>query len=283
MNLSDRYAEYLRTRDAAQAEQLATALRGSYPFEAGLLARYAADGATALILPAGAWAGRQAWLGPQLPAAEVAGQIWFDTVELTAMVLVPREPAGADWHPNAVARWTPFVGWLSLRPVAQWQFRACLELAGIQPREIATIGFMTHDPARWSGDGAEVDEAVPVARLTCVEALGCARWLGKQLPTQQTWQAAAHWRPDAIDLLWNGRRKEWVGWPELDDDEARALSPQTLDADAADERELDTPPPADARMLYRYFDWSRHIGFRTAVAAEIGLYTEDAVAPLCPR
>jgi hypothetical protein len=283
MSLTVRYAEYLRTRDPAQAEQLATALRESYPFEAGLLARYAAHGETALTLDEGVWAGSRTWVGPQPPAAEEAGQIWFDTVELVAMVLVPREPAGADWHPEAIARWTPFVGWLSLRPVAHWQFRAYLEVAGIAPREIETIAFTTHDPARLFGGGADGDETLPIARLTCVEALGCARWLGKQLPTQQTWQAASHWRRDAIDLLWNGLRKEWIGWPEHDEDEARALSPQTLVADAAEERELNTPPPPESRMLYRYFDWSRHFGFRTGVLAEVGLYTRDVVSPLCPR
>jgi formylglycine-generating enzyme required for sulfatase activity len=133
-----------------------------------------------------------------LPEATVAGQLWFDTCELAAMILVPREPLGDDWHPDAIRRWTPFVGWLSLRPVAVWQYRAFLALAKFRPREIASIHFKTYDPARIFDDD---DEARPVTRLTCVEAKRFADWMGKQLPEQDMWQAARRIRPDAIERL----------------------------------------------------------------------------------
>lgn len=280
MKLSDLYIDYLRTRGAAPAEALAAALRGQQPLEARLLSHYSAHGIGKLTMAEGAWEGREAWIGPRLPASPEAGQLWFDTTELTAMVLIPREPPGDDWHPDAIQRWTPFLGWLSLRPVAVWQYRAYLELAEIEPTEIESIHFKTFDPARIL---VEADETLPVTRLICAEARSFAGWMGKQLPAQDTWQAARRLLPGAIDVLWSGLKKEWTGYPEQEDDEAIAISPRTIDCDSREERDLDEAPPPERRMIYRHYDRSKSFGFRTAVFPEIGLLTGRSSSPRYER
>lgn len=280
MSLSDLYVEYLRAPDSTAAAALSAALRDAQPFEAGLLEQYARRGAGVATVEGGAWQGHRAWIGPSLPPAQEAGQLWFDTAELTAMVLLPREPPREDWHPDAIRRWTPFEGWLSLRPVSVWQYRAYLELSGVTRRRIEPIDFTTNDPARILNDD---DETLPVTRLTCAEAKGFANWMGKQLPGQETWQAARRMLPNAIDVLWNSLRKEWIGYPEQEEDEALAISVLTMDGEVSEEHDLDEPPPAAQRMIYRYYDWSKYFGFRTAIYAEIGLFTDRSIGPLYGR
>ena len=280
MSLSNLYIDYLRGRDATRAAALAAAMRESQPFEARLLERYATHGAGAFTVDEGTWKGHSAWIGPMLPEPREWGELWFDTAELTAMILVPREPPGDDWHPDAIRRWTPFVGWLALRPVSIWQYRAYLELAGLARGEIASSQFIPHDPARIFNDD---DDAVPVTRLTCAEAKGFANWLGKVLPAQDIWQAARRVLPNAIDALWDGLRKEWIGYPEPDEDEALAISVLTMDCDVGEERDLAEIAPPARRMIYSYYDWSKYFGFRTAVFTEIGLFANRSAGPLYGR
>ena len=259
VSLADRYIDHLRARDSGAAARLALALRAVQPFDADLLAHFAEHGSCAVPTAEGPWQGRMAWLGPLPPEAPEAGQLWFDTVEVAAMLLLPRPPPEPDWHPDAIRRWTPSLAWLALRPVAIWQYAGYLALAGARPS----------DPARIVGQD---DETRPVTRLTAGNAMACAAWMGKQLPAQNIWAAAQQLMPGAIEALWGGCGREWIGYPEPDDDEALAISPATLLDDPDIERDSDEPPPPpERRMLYRYGDWSRNIGFRTAIFAETGL------------
>jgi hypothetical protein len=281
VSLSDLYAaDYLRARGGPSASRMADALRESLPFEALLLDRFAERGEGTLAIEDGPWRGRPIWLGPQLPPVPQAGQLWFDTVELTAMVLLPREPPEADWHPDAVARWTPFVGWLATRPVTVWQYRAFLALVRFVSGEADATSFKGHDPVRILDDDPDT---APVTRLTAAEAKDFAMWMGKQLPSQDMWQIARGLMPNAIDVLWGQPRKEWIGYPEPEDDEATAIAPSTIDCDSWEERDFDDVPPPERRMLYRYRDWSKNFGFRTAIFDGVGLLNDPSTGLLYRR
>lgn len=270
MSLSELYIDLLRTRDPSRGSALAGAIRASRPLEAHLLDRFAREGTGSITVGEGNWRGRTAWIGPQLPKTSEAGQLWLDTIELTAMVSVAREPPGADWHPDAIKRWTPLVGWLALHPVAVWQYRAYLTMAKVPDAASMRIS-------------RDAEETSPVTRVTGAEALSFADWMGKQLPSQLLWQGARGMLTDSFDQMWGTSGKEWFGYPEPDEDEATALSRQTLDADPYEERDAPRRLAPARRMLYGYRDSSPEIGFRTAVLDGIGLLTSQSNSPRYPR
>src|SRR5689334_17773510 len=84
--------------------------------EATLLRHYGERGPDRIEVAQGPWAGRIAHVGPRLPPLE-AGSLWFDTCELSLMVLVPRAADEvARLAPAALVRVTRFVSWLAVRP-----------------------------------------------------------------------------------------------------------------------------------------------------------------------
>jgi hypothetical protein len=270
MSLYDLYIDLLRTRDPSRGLALADAVRASRPLEAHLLDRFVREGVGSVTVDEGSWGGRTAWIGPHLPKTSEAGQLWLDTVELTVMVSVAREPPGADWHPDAIKRWTPLVGWLALHPVAVWQYRAYLTMAKVA--DAASPRILR-----------DVEETTPVTRVTGPEAFSFADWMGKQLPSQLLWQTACRMMGDSFDRMWGASGKEWFGYPEPDEDETTALSRQTLDADPYEERDGGRKLSPARRMLYRYHDSSPEIGFRTAVLDGVGLLTGQSNSLRYPR
>jgi hypothetical protein len=272
MSLYELYVDLLRTRNQRCALALADALRASRPLEAHLLDSFVREGTGPVTVDEGSWRGRTAWIGPQLPKITEAGQLWMDTAELIVMISVAREPPGADWHPEAIKRWTPLAGWLSLHPVAVWQHHAYLTTAH-PSAPVATVHRILRD----------VEETAAVTRLTGPEAFGFADWMGKELPSQFLWQSVHATMGETFDRLWGASSKEWCEYPEPDNDEAIALSRQTLNLDPSEERDADQSPPPAQRMLYSCNDWSPEIGFRTAVHHEIGLLTSQPGAARYPR
>jgi formylglycine-generating enzyme required for sulfatase activity len=270
MSLAELYTDLLRTRDPSRASALAGAVRASRPLEALLLDRFAREGTGSITVGEGSWRGRTAWIGPHLPNTSEAGQLWLDTIEITVMVSVAREPPGADWHSDAIKRWTPLVGWLALHPVAVWQYRAYLTMAKVP--DAASPRILR-----------DVEETVSVTRVTGADAFSFADWMGKQLPSQLLWQAARGTMGESFDQLWGASGKEWFGYPEPDEDEATALSLQTLDADPYEERDAGRKLSPARRMLYGHHDLSPEIGFRTAVLDGIGLLTSPSNSLRYPR
>lgn len=264
MNLYELYVDLLRTREPRTALALADVLRPTRPLEAHLLDRFARQGAGSIVVDEGDWRGSTAWIGPQLPKTTLARQLWLDTVELMVMVSVAREPPGPDWSPNAIKRWTPLAGWLSLHPVAQWQYRGFLTVA--RPSVSAAASQRI-----WR----DVDQLTPATGATAIEAFDFADWMGKRLPAQFLWESVHATMGDVLDRLWGTSFKEWAGYPEPDEDEAIALSRQTLLLDTNEERDADQPPTPARRMLYGCNRGWPEIGFRTAVH-EVGLLESDA-------
>lgn len=252
MTLSELYIDLLRTRDPSRGLALANALSASRPLEAHLLERFAREGTGSVVINEGSWHGRTAWIGPQLPKTSEAGQLWFDTIELTAMVSLARPPPEADWAPQAIQRWTPLLGWLSLHPVSVWQYNAYVAMTKGPPLRILR----------------DVEEMAPVTSVTPLEAHDFCRWMSKQLPEAFFWEIVRDKMRDSFDRIWGASVKEWFGWPEPDENEAFALTPQTIDENPY-EQEGDVSP--DRRMRYACNERSKDITFRTAVFTEVGL------------
>src|SRR5689334_11730639 len=124
MTLTDAFSRYLRAPNdtAAMIRALDAAELG---LESKLLARHAALPAGSVLLPRSdsPFIGRRVWFGWQLPAEAAAGDLWFDPLELSLMVLVAREPHVKDDPPD---RYPPLLAWMSVRPVAEWQLGAVI-------------------------------------------------------------------------------------------------------------------------------------------------------------
>lgn len=257
MSLSELYIELLRTRDPSHGSVLAGALKTSRPLDAHLLDRFAREGTGSVTIGEGSWRGRTAWIGSQLPKTSESGQLWLDTIELTVMVSVAREPPAADWAPEAIKRWTPLLGWLSLHPVAVWQYNAFVTMTKGAPLRALR----------------DVEEMAPVTSVTPLEAHHFARWMSKRLPERFLWESVHERMTDSFDRIWGTSVKEWFGWPEPDEDEAFALSPKTIYEIPSEQEE---PVPPARRMRYSCNHRSPDISFRTAVFTEVGLQSSQS-------
>lgn len=262
------FRHYLEAMAGEPRAAMARALdaRG-YTAEATLLRHHGEHGPDRLRLDHGAWAGRIAHVGPRVPVGE-AGDLWFDTCELSLMVLVPRPPEEiAKLSPVHLARLTPFVSWLAVRPVARWQFAAFVDVARREPvAQAYQPPFALLDPARL----ATGDEAASATRLTCTEAGLYLFWFGKQMPAQDDWQAATRALPAAP---WGEPPREWAGESYFAEELMVAVSPTTVDTDPREAMDVDDPA---ARMIYGEWDAPDDVTFRSAVSTQVGLRLEPS-------
>ncbi|WP_261558049.1 hypothetical protein [Frankia tisae] len=177
---SDIFAAYLRNdgRRAAGDSLVDFMANADRRLEAELLADYLASGERWLPLGrnGGVWRGSRCWMGPGTPGAPTANDLWFDTVELSLSVLVPRPPDEIDsCSTEDLEQVTPFVGWLAIRPVAVWQVLGFARATAWTP------------PAEVAGQ----PPATYASGLTGVETDGYVTFFGKALAGPEVWSAAA--------------------------------------------------------------------------------------------
>lgn len=279
MSLTEKYIEYLSRRaDQATVRRMAEALAASgYGIEAALLHHLAAHGpgSTRLARPDSPFDGLPVHLGESLPAQADVGDLWFDPCELTAMILVPRIP---DEDEDAAPGSPEPYAWLALRSVAQWQCAAFLQLASRKSRTVQVAPpFALLEPARLlSGP-----EDAPVTRLTCGEAIMCARWFGKGVPSQLIFQwAAKSVPPPAFAQLLSEPAGEWAGYSGFDEGLCEVVTRQNLWLDPQEEAEQEQAVAPERRMLYG--EWARPaaVSFRTAVLCQLGLLRTLGPDPL---
>ena len=245
--LSSRFADYLARPTNAHTDALASALTTapSFAMEAALLRRWAEHGAHATILDAGHWAARRVHIGPTLPPP-IAGELWFDPCEVTTMVVLPAR------------------SWISVRPVARWQFAGFLKRASTRKREAREpMAVSPLDPTRILVG----DEIQPVLRATISEAALYSDWFGKLGSNELDWAAALR-VPAMLSALWRHDGKEWVGGDSQLEMYA-ALEKSDL------EQELDYRAMVEAEddRFFGAWDVPGDIAFRTAVQIREGLRT----------
>ena len=284
MSLAQLYQNYLqKLNNQNQAFELAAALeQAGFRLEGNLLKRYFTEGSGPLQLgeESGVWAGYSVWLGPRPPQAFQAGQIWFDTVELVPMLLLPRTDLPDPEFmvdPSILDEMTPFVSWIALRTVANWQYATFLALAPIGKRVVQIEPpFPLLSQARIINGG----ETNPVTNLTEGEARFYANWFGKGLSDRSDWEVAFEFLPPTnLTALWGLPGKEWAG--SLDEDWKVVVTPETfeLELDPRDELDNDEEPAPNLRMLYSEWQTPAGVSFRTHVSSQIGLFKDASPTP----
>jgi hypothetical protein len=161
-SLQTAFAAYLEsTLDAKQAVVLADELlRAGLANEAEGLWHFIEQSQNKYALPAGARSGSSCsvdWLPPDHPQT---GDLWFDALELIPMMFVSERPGTSP----------DIRGWMAIRPVQVWQFRAFLQTA--KPNRIGRDRF---DAERFDN----MDPLAPVVSLYPSEAEAYALWFGK--------------------------------------------------------------------------------------------------------
>jgi hypothetical protein len=241
--------------------------------EAGLWAGAVGSSDHAVVDDPTSWlVGRRVWTGAFPPGDAGAGDVWFDPYELSAMVLIPREPLEADGDPPTMGEgFDPRLVWLATRPVLQFQYSAFLDLAPLEPRRWegrADLGLFERPRA-----GRRPTE--PVTGLVRGEAYLYARWFGKSLPTTFEWTCARSALPTtAFSALWHWSEREWTATsPVVDPDMGLVVSEDDVDIDPdtlqGEDEEWLTPDSHES--LFGPWDRADDVGSRTAVPVDVGV------------
>jgi hypothetical protein len=271
--LSESFGRFLGDRyDAGARHALVDALEAAgHRLEARLLSRW--DGglmATEIDLEDFVWSGRRAWVGPVLPVEPEAGEIWLDVCELVPMLLLPREaPADpSEYAPGVLERLTPFVAWLSLRPVARWQLAGFLSQARLAPREVQVPPRARALDRERLLDG---DEAAPVTAILPGETALYASYFWKGLGGRGDWEAArAALTREELAALWGPLRREWDS-AAVTEGIFSVVTPDTVDVDPDDAYDEDPDLADPDRIVFGELEAPADTGFRTHVNTQIGL------------
>lgn len=116
------------------------------------------------------WNQRKCYLGLNCPLDLNPGDVWFDVVELTPMILVPR---GSDIYPPAE--------WLAMHPVYEWQFKGFLGCVKVGRKRIEfehPLDYLSVERFKDIGGTKFITDVYHD------EALAYAHWFGKTLSDQ---------------------------------------------------------------------------------------------------
>ena len=211
-----------------------------------------------------AWSGRRCSIGPRPPPDCVAGDVWFDIGELTAMVLLPRPPEElVDLPAGPRERLTPYVSWLSTVPAAVWQVRGWVLATGGRER-------MPNGPP----------ERAPATGLPAREAHEYAAYFGKSMADAHDWYAVTRAFPRPVpEQLWPDDEPELGGYVEegvvrvLRREDAMHQEPHVEDAEETEnghELEDESTPLEGVRV-------------RTHVSTQLGLFDSSPSTGRWPR
>lgn len=200
------------------------------------------------------WENRRCTASSEAPSQAQVGDLWLDIVEMNVAVLVPNRPGT---HPNGI-------GWLSTRPVREWQFRTFLKLARLGAgRTMFPVPPDYLRPDRFQGPSAAY-----VTDLYHDEASAYSAWFGKMLCTQMDLSNAQSFlQPAAFEAI---LPKDMLLWDSSEDiEELRfAFCQDTLGKTPGDEvqkwmrREKLSHPD---RMVYGEWERNSTIGLSTIV------------------
>lgn len=218
--------------------------------QGALLRAYWADGADSAdgTLLGSVWAGRQCALGLTPPADAAGGDLWFDPVEVSVMVLVPW-PAEqyAAWPMHVRQRMTRYVSWLSIDRTSAWQVRGWADATG------------------GTGVPAELGNTGPALGLSGQTADSYARYFGKTFATYFAWRAVAA-MGSLGERLWPDNTPELTGYGNEGEVTVhrrdQALSPEDDDEADDDDGIFGDWPPLPG------------VAFRTQISNQLGLFND---------
>jgi hypothetical protein len=214
------------------------------------------------------WDQRKCFSGTYPPSKPEPNDVWFDVVELTPMILIPR----GDGDDRSLDR----AFWIAMHPVYQWQFNGFLECVEVgrkliefpsAPDYLSTERFEGVDPTKFVTDVYQD------------EALAYVHWFGK-------------YTTDSFELI-DARRFLNAGefslilppgmrlWEEAEFPASEFVRPafgaDTLNKDQKDQynefllRESGENKNLPNRVLYEEWERRKDIGFCTCVLLELGL------------
>lgn len=255
-SLVARFTEYLEAgAGEAKAPALAAALRADgYRLEGELLAR---AGWTEGAADAGVWSRRRVFVGRRPPSDAAVGELWLDAVEVVPMVLVEEPARGSARPPRRV--------WMSIRPVARWQFRAFTAAAPLVRREVQVAPALAPlDPARLDGD-----DAAPMTDVTFGESCLYAWWFGKSLAFTNQWQGAERsLSAEELAAMWAPGVHEWGDYGNDEDARVR-ISADTWREDPDEHSGGSEDEDGDDAMIVGAYEHRRDTGLRTAADVEL--------------
>jgi hypothetical protein len=200
--------------------------------------------------------GRRVFAGRRPPRDANLGDLWLDTVEVGAMIRMMR-PARVDCEP------TP--GWLAVRPVARWQFRAFVAAAPIVER---IVQVRPKEPSYAPARMAAGPDAAPMTSITHGEAQLYTWWFGKTFPSGETWAGAQTLGERGAWALWSLGLREWSNQRCSGDESLRTrIGHDTWSQDPGEEfaAELeDVELDDESRLLVDENTNRPDLGFRTA-------------------
>jgi hypothetical protein len=123
------------------------------------------------------WGQRRCFIGKDLPENAEIGDMWFDIVELTPMVLIP-----SVYIPSIEMR-----EWISIHPVYAWQFRTFLNLV---KWNLVQEYFMNASDLMDRNRFASCDSMEFITNIYHEEAVAYAHWFSKQLAGQFALESA---------------------------------------------------------------------------------------------
>lgn len=263
--LRERFIHHLRTGAPADAAALAPAL-----LDAGYLLEGTFISHSGWCEGVEPWSDRRIFIGRQPPNDASLGELWLDTVEVTAMVFVEEPARGTAHLPKRV--------WLSLRPVARWQFQGFMAVAKIVSRQvqIAPRGLRSYDPARLHG-GSELD---PMTNMTQGEATLYTYWFGKVLAGRNKWAAAARTIGDRVESLWSPGLREWTG-EEFNEEHRVRISARDWQLDLVEQYHA-RGEEEDAGVIVGEFDFDEDTGLRTAAGSQLHTSVGGIMSPFEP-
>jgi hypothetical protein len=212
----------------------------------------------------GTFGKRRCFVGMNLPLEANSGDLWFDIVELTPMLLIPAQNTSS----------IDMREWVSVRPVFIWQFKTFLKLADwhLTKKDFMKVTDLM-DINRFKSTNNSMKYATNVYHE---EAVAYAHWFGKQLTGQFALEnvrafttSAQFFRILPENLrLWDGAEYSSSEFVRI------AVGQDTLDKDPDDEFELREAGKTKSlvdRMLFEEWERSSEIGFSTAISLQIGL------------
>jgi hypothetical protein len=204
--------------------------------------------------------GKRVYLSKNLPLDAASGDIWFDIVELTPMILVPRDPDDVkEYSASILSEMTPFVAWTSIHPVYQWQFSAFMNLAKTSTK-INQI-----EPPVTALDLSRItsgNEMVYQNNIIKNEADLYAFWFNKSVVHSSELLHLKKLMPSEFDQIWLDNHMEWLG-EYSDSDEGCRFAIKKEDVESEIEEN-------DSSHFGEFF-YSKDITFRTSVTTQLGL------------
>jgi hypothetical protein len=206
---------------------------------------------------------RRCFVGTNLPLEADSGDLWFDVVELTPMLLVPAQNASS----------IDMREWISIHPAYIWQFKAFLKLVDW---ELVRKDFMNVTDLMDVNRFSFTNSLEYVTNVYHEESVAYAHWFGKQLAGQFTLEKSrAFTTPEQFLTILPTNLRLWDGGEYSSSEFVRiAVGHNTLDKDPDDEFELREKGENTSlanRMLFEEWERKSDIGFSTAIPLQIGL------------